>query len=119
MQEEGEVIRSFDKIRLTSFSTDADNKELLTKSDRVEAECRVDYNGADSKLFTAELFYMLDGSSKFKIIPMQPVSTDRSVVQYKCSFEIEGYGIQNINVRVRPGNEIIQDLHPELIKWKD
>ena len=117
--EEGEVIRSFDKIRLTSFSTDADNKELLTKSDRVEAECRVDYNGADSKLFTAELFYMLDGSSKFKIIPMQPVSTDRSVVQYKCSFEIEGYGIQNINVRVRPANEIIQDLHPELIKWKD
>ncbi len=38
---------------------------------------------------------------------------------YTCSFKIEGYGPQNINVRIRPANKIVENLHPELIKWAD
>jgi hypothetical protein len=37
---------------------------------------------------------------------------------YECSFEIEGYGLQNIDVRIRPADKTVQDLHPEMVKWK-
>ena len=41
------------------------------------------------------------------------------IAQYNCSFNLTGYGLQNMNVRVKPANETIENLHPEMIKWID
>jgi starch phosphorylase len=119
VQEEEAVLKHFEKIKIVSFTTDADTKEHVTKGDQIKASCTVDLQGAPETIFSIELFYIMDGGAKFKIIPMEALSSQKSLVLYQCLFEIEGLGIQNINVRVRPANVIIQDLHPELIKWKE
>jgi hypothetical protein len=119
VREEKDVIKHFDKIRIISFTTDADTKERVTKGEQIEALCSVDFQDAPDNLFSVELFYMMDSGSKFKIIPMEPLSGQKTVILYRCVFEVEGFGIQNLNVRVKPADEIVRDLHPELVKWKE
>ncbi|MFZ0035475.1 MAG: alpha-glucan family phosphorylase [Sedimentisphaerales bacterium] len=118
-QEENDVLKYWDKIRITSFTTDVEQKDRLTKGDIVNVQCSVQLNHVSVELITVELFYMLDNKSKFKIVPMQLQSEENTVAGYQCTFEIEEYGLQNINVRIRPANKIVQDLHPELIKWAE
>lgn len=119
-QEEKQVLKYWDNIKITPFSTDIEKKERLTKGDTVNVQCTVQLNQAPPQLFCAELFYMLDDNSSFKIIPMSLQKTKENVpASYQCSFEIEGHGLQNINVRIKPANEIVQDLHPELVKWSE
>jgi hypothetical protein len=38
---------------------------------------------------------------------------------YRYSLGLEGYGNQSLNIRLRPSNEIVQQMHPEYIKWAD
>jgi starch phosphorylase len=122
VREEKDVIKHFGKIKIISFTTDADAKERLTKGEQVEAGCSVDFQDAPDALFSVELFYMIDGGSRFKVIPMSAdggLPGQKSVILYRCVLEVDGFGIQSINVRVRPANEIVRDLHPELVKWKE
>ena len=74
---------------------------------------------APPELFSVELFYMLDNGNSFRIIPMQLQSIKSALAYYECSFEIERYGLQSINARIKPADETVQDLHPELIKWNE
>jgi hypothetical protein len=62
---------------------------------------------------------MFDNGTEYKFIAMELQNSENTVAHYHCSFEIVGYGLQNINVRIKPANRILQDLHPELIKWKE
>jgi len=118
-QDEKDVLKCWDNLKITSFTTDTEQKNRLTKGDTVNAQCQVQ-NQAAAELVCAELFYMQDNKTKFKIIPMQLLENkDDTAADYSCSFEIEGYGLQNVNVRVRPANKIVQDLHPELVKWAE
>jgi starch phosphorylase len=117
--QEKDVVKHFDKIKIISFTTDADTKESVTKGEKIEARCSVDFQDAPANLFSVELFYIIDEATRFEVIPMQPLSAQKSVISYRCLFEVEGLGIQNINVRVKPANEIVRDLHPELVKWKE
>lgn len=119
VQEEKEVLKNWDSIKVISFSTDIEKKDRLTKGEFVSIQCSVQFGQVSPELFCAELFYMLDKNSRFKIIPMQLQDEHSEFADYLCSLEIEGYGLQNINVRIRPANKIVQDLHPELVKWKE
>jgi starch phosphorylase len=119
VQEEKDVLKYWNYIKITSFLTDIEKKEHLIKGELATIECSVQTGRAPAELFSVELFYMLDTNSRFKVIPMQLESMKNQIARYKCSFEVEGYGLQDINVRIRPANEIVQDLHPELIKWAE
>jgi hypothetical protein len=113
------VLKHWHNIKITSFTTDTEKKEYFTKGETANIECSLQLGHAPVELFCVELFYMLDNSSRFKVFPMQMERVENMAARYKCSFEIEGYGLQDINVRVKPANEIVQDLHPELIKWAE
>ena len=116
--QEQNILEHWNDIEFFSFSANIDNKEQIIESDRIEIRCTVNMNNAPPELFRVELFYMFNNKSSFKIIPMTLQNRKKTLCRYKCDFEIEGYGLQNINARIRPANEIIQDLHPELIKWQ-
>jgi len=119
VQEEKDVLKYWNNIKITSFLTDIEKKEHLIKGELANIECSVQTGRAPAELFSVELFYMLDNNSRFKVIPIQLESMENQIARYKCSFEVEGYGLQDINVRIKPANEIVQDLHPELIKWAE
>ena len=118
-QQEKDLLRYWDNINIKSFSTDLEDRERLIKGDTINASCTVQLNQIPSNLISVELFYMLDNDSIFKIVPMQQSTATNLNAEYKCRFEIEGYGLQAINIRVRPANKIIQDLHPEMILWAE
>jgi starch phosphorylase len=118
-QDEKDVLKCWENLKITAFTTDIERKERPTKGDTVNVKCRVQ-NPAAKELLCVELLYMLDNNTRFKIIPMQVIeNTEDTIANYACSFEIEGYGLQNMNARVRPANKIVQDLHPQLVKWAE
>jgi starch phosphorylase len=118
-KQEQAILKYWDDVKLVNFSTNIDKKEHLVEADCIEASCTVNFGDAPSELFCVELFYMLRNKSDFKIIPMEIKSRENTHGHYQCHFEVEGYGLQNINVRIKPADETVQDLHPELIKWKE
>jgi starch phosphorylase len=119
VQEEKDVLKNWDNIKIISFSTDIEKKGRLTKGELVSIHCSVQFAQTPAELFSVELFYMFDNNGRFKLIPMQLQNRKDALADYTCSFELEGYGLQNINVRIKPANRIVQDLHPELVKWKE
>lgn len=118
-QQEKDLLKYWDNIKILSYSTNIDEKEKLVKGDTVDVRCGVQISQTAAEMICVELFYMLDNNTRFKIIPMELAKSDNPSSEYKCSFEIEGYGLQGINVRIRPANKIVQDLHPELIIWAE
>jgi len=118
-QEERDVLKYWDNIKITSFLTDIEKKDRLTKGDIINVRCTVQFGQVPTELFFVELFYALDRSSEFKTVPMLLQDKQSGLANYLCSLEIEGYGLQNMNVRIKPASKIVQDLHPELVKWKE
>ena len=85
----------------------------------MEVQCGVRFGQARPELFDVELFYMYDNNKTYKILPMELASRQNGDVFYRHCLAIEGYGGQGLNVRIKPANAIVQDIHPELIKWKN
>ena len=83
----------------------------------MEVECSVQFGEASPELFSVELFYMYDQDSAYRILPMELIQRRGDVTYYKRTLEIERYGSQSLNVRIKPVNMIVQDIHPELVKW--
>ena len=110
------VLACWDRIRFTEFSTNAERKTYLTETDSLEVTCAVDLDQEPSDLFSIESFYALD-EEQFILIPMQVKDRSGNIARYQGSFQIKGYGKQTFNARIRPADPIVQDLHPELIKW--
>ncbi|MFA5251018.1 MAG: alpha-glucan family phosphorylase, partial [Phycisphaerae bacterium] len=119
VQEEKDCVKYWDNIKITSFSMDLLKKNHLTKGEIINAQCSVRFGPAPIELFTVELFYMLDNNNRFVIIPAQLQNKSDGSADFTCSFKIEDYGLQNINIRIKPANKIVQDLHPELVKWAE
>ncbi len=117
--EEKEVLQYWDHIEITHFSSDADRRDHLTEGETIKAECSVYLGEASPELFRVELFYLFNESKDYKTMPMELITKDSGTGHYVCSFSVEGYGVQGMNVRVRPAKELVEDLHPGLVKWKD
>jgi hypothetical protein len=118
-EKEREVLKYWDVIKFTEFSTGADKKDRLVQEDHLEVNCRVDFGNAPVELFRVELFHLRAKSDRFKVIDMARQDGEGPVVRYGCSFRIEDYGLQTINARIRPADDVVGDLHPELIKWAE
>jgi len=111
------LLEHWDDVEFVHFATNMDTKDQLSETDVLEVQCAVNLGRGPAELFSVELLYMLDNEGKFKIVPMQRQSQKGAVAYYGCSLAIEGYGLQSLNARIKPSNEVLQDLHPELIKW--
>ena len=94
IQEEKDVLKYWDGIKIKSFSTDIEQQGRLTKGSHVDVSCAIQPGQASTELFCVELFYMLDNNSRFKIIPMEVKDKASSTANYTCSLEVEGYGLQ-------------------------
>lgn len=119
VREEEEVLRHFNDIKITLFSTDIEKQTRLTEGETMDVQCNVRFGQARPELFNVELFYMYDNNKTYKILPMELASRQNGEVSYRHCLAIEGYGGQGLNVRIKPANTIVQDIHPELIKWRN
>lgn len=119
MGEEEEVLKHWETIKILYFSTDIDKRENVKEGENVNVECQVHLGEAPTDIFKVELFYLISTEQNYKIIPMHLEKKENNTGYYRCSFIIEIHGLQNINVRIKPANEIVEDIHPELIKWKE
>jgi starch phosphorylase len=114
-----EILRCWDAVKFTAVAVNADKKDRLVEGDKLDVSCTVDLGQAQPGIFSVELFYMVDGKSRFKVIPMQLHARERTLAHYGCSFVTQGSGLQNINVRMRSANQIVQDMHPQLVRWAE
>jgi starch phosphorylase len=116
---EGEqaILNNWGKVAIRDLSTTVDKKGRVSTGDRVEVRCTVDFDSLAQDLLTAELYLTRSDSDGYKIVPMQPGEARGSSRIYTCAFNIEGHGLLNMSVRLRPASPVLQGLHPELIKW--
>jgi glycogen phosphorylase len=116
---EQEIFKGWNYITVKELTTNVDKKECVCEGDSLEAKCVVDLGHAPTELFAVELFHMPGNKQSYKIIPMQFKTRQGNIAHYECSAKIEGYGVQNISARIRPADVVVQDLHPEMVKWSD
>ncbi len=116
---EQEILKSWDAVKFTDFTTNLNKNRRLTEGDELSVESVVDLGKAETELFSVELFYKFDNLQSYKIVPLTLKDKKGNLARYEGSLTIEGYGLQDINVRVRPADKTVQNLHPELMKWKD
>ncbi len=116
---EGELplLNYWDKVAIHDLSTTVDKRGRVSTGDRVEVRCVVDFGGLAHELLRAELYLTRNDSDEFRIVPMEPGDAHGLSRTYTCAFNIEGHGLLNMNARLRPADPVLQDLHPELIKW--
>jgi starch phosphorylase len=114
---EQQIAKCWYNINFINMWTNVDQKDYLVEGDEIEVKCSVNLCDLPTDLFSIEMFYMSDHGG-YQIIPMDFVNREGNIANYQSKFKIAGYGVQNINARIRPSNPIIQDLHPEMIKWK-
>ena len=116
---EAEVDFLNDLLAFTDFTTSLDKMERVAEGDTLQVRAAVNLDRAPAELFTVELFYMFDNRKNYKIVPMKLTKRNGNIAYYECSLVIEGYGLQNLNARLKPANPTVQALHPELIKWRN
>lgn len=112
-----ELLANWDKIVVSGFWTSVDASDMVTEGERVEVTCTVDLKGVPPSAVQVELFYVLRVENVHGIVPMQPRDPQKAPAVFECSFEIAGRGQLSMNARVRPASPILQDLHPDLMKW--
>jgi starch phosphorylase len=116
---EAEVLKYWSDIKLTHFATSLDKQEHVSEGQEAEARCGLYLGEAPARILAVELFYITNDRGDYKVIPMELVKQSSATAEYACRFQIEGYGLQDMNVRVRPANPIVSDVNPELVKWKE
>lgn len=112
-----QLAKYWEDIKFIEFSTSAENKDKLMDGDILNAQCVLDLAQAPDDLVYVELCYLYENQNALKTIPMKLKERKGTFAYYECSLAIEGYGLQQINVRIKPANETLQDIHPELVKW--
>ncbi len=117
VQGERSVLDHWDRVNIRDLSTSVDKKDRVSKGERVEVSCTVDFDGAAPELFGVELYLGRSDKDDFHVLPMTTGDGDGSSRPYTCAFDIAEHGLLSMNVRLRPADPVLQDLHPELIKW--
>jgi starch phosphorylase len=117
VSQEQEVLKYWADVEFTDFSTNLDKEDHITEGNNIEVRTTINLDNAPAELFTVELFYMFDNKRSFKVVPMILKSRQGNLAHYDCSFKIEGYGLHNLSVRLKPADPLVLDLHAELVKW--
>lgn len=111
------LLDQWDRVIVRDVTTSVDTTDRVCQGDRVEVRCLVDFNGAPAGLFGVELFLRYADREGFHILPMTPGNAEGHSVPYTCAFDIAEHGLLDLNARLRPADPVLQDSHPELIKW--
>jgi len=119
IKDEELVLKYWDEVEIVSFLICMKQKDKFTEGELVEVQAAVRFGQAPPQLFNIELFYLYKEETAYRLLSMERSSQQENITYYKYNLEIEGYGSQALNVRIKPANEIVCDIHPELIKWKD
>ncbi len=114
---EEQILKSWQDISFAGFDPGIDKIETITENQELSASCSVNLAGMDPKLFTVEIFYMPD-EEEFIIIPLEMTGIENGLARYSGQFKVSGRGSQSLNVRIRPADPVVSEIHPELIKWK-
>lgn len=114
---EASLLEHWGRVVIRDVSTTVDTKDRVCQGDRVEVRCVVDFLGAPAELFGVELFLRYGDKDEFKVLAMQRGEAEGTSVPYTGTFEIAEHGLLGMNARLRPADPVLQDLHPELIKW--
>jgi starch phosphorylase len=112
-----QITKLWENVRIGGLTTSVDKKDVVAEGEHVEVACSVDLDGAPAEMFEVELFYMLRDTNEHRIIPMRPKNATGKPIVFECAFEIAGRGLLSINARIKPSSPILQDLHPNLVKW--
>ena len=115
--QEQKILALWDTVRILSFTTSVDTRDHLIEGEPVEAQCAVRVGDLDPALLAVEIYYRYDHLAR--ILPMTFAGAENGEARYTASYPTEGYGVQSLNVRVRPANPVIADLYPECITWKE
>ena len=103
-------------LRIVSCTTSADTKKRLLDEDTIEVECQVELGQANTDMVSVEMYYEYE-DTQFKVSSLALHHQEESIATYTGQIKLTGYGRQRMNVRVRPANEILQDLNPAWMKW--
>ena len=114
---EKSILDHWDRVTIRDLTTSVDKQDRVSKGQRVDVRCTVDFDGAAPELFGVELYLGRSDMDEFRLIPMTVEDGDGPSRSFSCSFDIAKHGLLSMNVRVRPADPVLQDLHPELIKW--
>ena len=119
LKDEDLILKHWGDIEIVSFLICMKQRDKFTEGEVVEIQAGVRFGQAPPELFKVELFYLYNGETAYKLFPMEISNQNEDITCYQYALEIEGYGSQALNVRIKPADEIVCDIHPELIKWKD
>ena len=119
LKDEDLILKHWGDIEIVSFLICMKQRDKFTEGEVVEIQVGVRFGQAPPELFVVELFYLHNEETTYKLFPMEISNQHEDITCYRYALEIEGYGSQALNVRIKPANEIVCDIHPELIKWKD
>jgi starch phosphorylase len=103
-------------VHFVSCTTSADTRKRLLDTETLEAACQLDLGQAHRDLVSVELYYEFDGQ-QFTVTPLTFQNQEGTIASYTGSIKLRGSGRQRINIRVRPANDVLQDLNPAWIKW--
>ena len=114
---EAALLDHWDRVAIRDVSTTVDTKDRVCQGDQVQVRCLVDFNGAAAELFGIELFLRYGGKDDFHVLTMAPGEPEGHSSPYTCTFDIAEHGLLDMNARIRPADPVVQDSHPELVKW--
>lgn len=118
-EQEQSLLNCWNDIEPFPLSSNIEKKVHLTEDEHMEIECGFRFGKANAELFKVELFYIYNEEKDFEILPMELSRVQDNITYYRHLLKIKSYGTQGINIRITPTNEIVKDIHPELIKWTD
>jgi glycogen phosphorylase len=118
-QEEAALLqRHWKAISITKFEFARDVSNLV-EGEAIPVDCVVHYGDAPHELCKLELFCARGQPAEIRTVPLEFVRRDGPTALYSGVFTAESCGVQGVNVRIRPANDIVADMHPEMIKWRD
>ena len=114
---EAALLSHWERVAIRDVSTTVDTRDRVCQGDEVTVQCAVDLHGAPAELFAVELFLRYGSRDEFHVLTMAPEAPDGQASPYTCTFEIAEHGLLDMNARLRPADPVLQDSHPELIRW--
>ena len=77
----------------------------------------VDLNGLPADAVAVELFCIRPDQQEHMVVPMELQDEQAGPAVYRCAFEATGRGALSMNARVKPASPVVEDLHPEWVRW--
>jgi len=110
-----EIKKCWNDVVIESVESDI-NKKNIFAGQTINNKVIIDSGRINRELLCIELFYKYNESHEVIPLKISEQKEENNIV-YTGSFKIKGSGVQGINIRVRPSDDMIFLSYPEYIKW--